>query len=241
VINTNDLSKIEILDKRRYTYRSELFYFDDSGMDDKTRIIIFSTSNNMKILSQHNHWYVDGTFDITPTMFTQLFSIHVYIKEVSIPLLYALLPNQTEKTYTKLFQMVKGLIDKSPLSIKSDFELAIINAARKVFKCNISCCFFHLSQSLVRKIQQNGLFVDVFYSKDFRLCHHLLKSLAFVPVEDVVKGFELVKAHAKKSCSKFQPIKEYFERNYITGLKKNSKTIRNSPRYAIEYWFLHER
>jgi len=40
----------------------------------------------------------------------------------------------------------------------TDFELAIINSVKAVFPgVPISCCYFHLGQSLYQKIQDEGL------------------------------------------------------------------------------------
>jgi len=46
----------------------------------------------------------------------------------------------------------------TPQRIMTDFELAIINSVKAVFPgVPISCCYFHLGQSLYQKIQDEGL------------------------------------------------------------------------------------
>ena len=55
----------------------------------------------MEILSESDHWYCDGTFDVSPTVFKQLYTIQIIKNGVLFPLVYALLPNKTQKTYLK--------------------------------------------------------------------------------------------------------------------------------------------
>jgi hypothetical protein len=42
------------------TYLNQIFYWDDSGRADKTRVIIFTTENNLRLLQQIREWLADG-------------------------------------------------------------------------------------------------------------------------------------------------------------------------------------
>lgn len=44
---------------------------------------------------------MDGTFKVTPSIFFQVYTIHVMYKDAVVPLVYALLPNKTEETYQR--------------------------------------------------------------------------------------------------------------------------------------------
>jgi len=46
------------------TKRNERFYWDDSGITDPERIIIFTTAKNIELLSEYPNWLMDGTFRI---------------------------------------------------------------------------------------------------------------------------------------------------------------------------------
>ena len=85
-------------------------------------------------------------------------------RTVPLPLVYALLSSKSEEEYKAVFDAVNSqagrfcLQDFEPDSIMSDFEFAILNAAEDVFPdIQMSCCFFHLKQSVFRKIQDLGL------------------------------------------------------------------------------------
>ena len=63
----------------KQTYRNEMFYLGECGTG-QNKIFIFSTPNNMLLLNEINAWYVDGTFDVAPKLFKQLFTQHVILK-----------------------------------------------------------------------------------------------------------------------------------------------------------------
>jgi len=76
---------------------------------------------------------------------------------VAFPFVYALLPNKTQASYERVFEVVKQKSAEyhihlpEPETIASDFELAIINAGRAAYPhSNPRLCFFHLGQSVYR-------------------------------------------------------------------------------------------
>lgn len=73
-------SRKEIIIPREYmtTFSKERFFWDDS--QDEDRILIFTTQNNLNILDKYHDWLADGTFDIAPRLYKQIFSIHVKYK-----------------------------------------------------------------------------------------------------------------------------------------------------------------
>ena len=83
-----------------------------------------------------------------------------------------------------------------PREILSKLELAIIRAAKEIFpEKRINTCFYHLLQSMYRKIHKLGLqdaYVDPENTevKDFV---HLTDELAIVPVCDFRRIFKLLK------------------------------------------------
>ncbi|CAF1126577.1 unnamed protein product [Brachionus calyciflorus] len=90
--NPQSLSELEIPDELKTTFKGYKFYFGDSGKTDKNRIIFFTTEQNLKILGTYPDWYSDGTFDIAPNIFKQVYTLHVDIRGTILPMLYALLP-----------------------------------------------------------------------------------------------------------------------------------------------------
>lgn len=107
------------------------FFLGDSGADDPERVIVFGTVDNIKWLKQNPQWFIDGTFDICPKLFLQLFTIQITKNAYTLPLVYALLPNKKSTTYKKLFDIVESKInaqtwrDADDLVWRADFELGI--------------------------------------------------------------------------------------------------------------------
>ena len=59
------------------TVSGEDFVLVDDGSSD--RIVIFCTLDNLHRLAEAETWFLDGTFHAAPTIFYQLFNIHVMI------------------------------------------------------------------------------------------------------------------------------------------------------------------
>jgi len=92
------LSDLFIPESLQKTYLNQIFYWDDSGRDDKTRVIVFTTENNLRLLQQIREWLADDTFDLAPKrVFKQVYSIHLIYKNKDLPMIYGLLPNKTQK------------------------------------------------------------------------------------------------------------------------------------------------
>ena len=68
------------------------FILGDDSNDDK--IVLFGTQSSLRLLSEAETYYVDGTFPITPSLFYQIFTIHIVKYNHSFPMVYALLPNK---------------------------------------------------------------------------------------------------------------------------------------------------
>ncbi|CAF0936737.1 unnamed protein product [Brachionus calyciflorus] len=236
--NPDSLQDIDLSAELRKSLRKENFFHDDSGQDDPSRILVFATDRNIHLINTNLDWYGDGTFDVSPLLFKQIFSIQAAINGKVIPLLCAILPDKKETTYDKLFSMIKVYLN-SPVSFSCDFEMAILNSLQRVFpSCQILGCWFHLCQNLWRHMQEYKLSKKENYKLSVYKSFQRLKCLPFVPQNDVPKAFELIKA---ESPVQFKPMIIYFETYYIGNLKKNSKSVRESPMFKHDLWNVFDR
>jgi hypothetical protein len=69
------------------------------------RHLLFATDTMLHLLSKAKTWYIDGTFKLVKHPFTQMLSIHAFIKNEDdqikqVPLLFALMSG---KKTTKLY------------------------------------------------------------------------------------------------------------------------------------------
>lgn len=227
-------SDIEFPEIYKTTENGEPFLLYDSGKSEN-RILIFSTTRNLQLLARSKHWYADGTYKTVPHLFQQLYTIHGLHNQISIPLVYALLPSKTEECYIRFLRALKNLEHAvNPSTIMIDFERAMVNAITVEFPAAIHRgCFFHFCQCLYRNIQSNGLKKRYDSDPEFAIKIRMLSALAFVPTSQVVKYFEQL-CDQDILPPEAQPVLDYFEDTWIGRPVRNHR--RRPPYFSHHIW-----
>ena len=242
----------EIPDPFKWTISAnkEEFALIDSGKDDPHRILGFTTNNFLRALMKSETCYGDGTFSVVPSeSFYQLYSIHGELSsDCSAPLVFLLLKNKDAKTYTRALSLIKEQVnglDWECNHFVMDFEKAFIKAVKDVLPdCDITLCFFHLGQSIMRNVSQHGLKVQYQEDSEKRILVNMLKALAFTPQEDVTHLFDEL---STEEWGEFESIRGYFEQVYIGTWKMvriardHPKLVRQTPDYPPETWNQFQR
>ncbi|EAT32996.1 AAEL014751-PA [Aedes aegypti] len=214
-------------------------------VEDTERALIYTTSDNIRKLSEAKYWVCDGTFDTVPGHFRQLFTIHASIapsQKHTYPMVYVLMSSKTESLYRQVFSTMIEKADEleielNPHSILTDLEKALINACKAEFPDSLHhTCFFHLSQNLWKHVQSGGL--QGAFSSDVELFIFFKKiqALAFLPWEKIPEAFEKLK---KTAPTILQDFVSYFETTYVSALWSVYDSINNEiPRTTnqIEAW-----
>ena len=87
---------------------TEMVVKGDQILEDGRRIILFSSNDHLEILACGKQILSDGTFSITPKLWTQVFIISVQVSEgVFIPVCFALLPDKKHSTCDAMFGMLR--------------------------------------------------------------------------------------------------------------------------------------
>jgi len=200
----------------------EFILYDSLSSDDsdaQNRIIIIGNQTVVDGLHRSSLWLADGTFKKVPNLFFQLYTIHFEFGSGIHPAaLYSLLPNKTEATYQRLLTQVVNLIPNCrPEVVLTDFEMAAQSAFRSHFPdARITGCYFHLSQSVMRKVGEIGMRPSYDSDDDIRTMVRCLAALAHVPAEDVGSSFEaLAAAMPQHPC--MDELLAYFENTYVRG------------------------
>ena len=198
----------------------------------KNQMLIFGTTESIDVLKNSPHWFADGTFDVCPRAFYQVYTIHAIKNGSVFPCLYILLSNKKQSMYQDLFSLVKEMCAlPNPETITVDFEMAAINAFHETFSETLVCgCFYHFTQSLYRKIQQLGLQKP--YAQDKRLSQQfkMFGALAYIPVPDVPAVFNQL-VDSMKDC-KYEKMKDFIKYFRVTYIGSESR----KPNFPIELW-----
>lgn len=209
------------------------FILFDSGEDDEMRILAMGKWELVECL-RGAEWFGDGTFQVVPLLFFQLYTLHARVGNNYPPCIYFLLPNKTNATYRRMIQAVMNLFENEelqPQRVLLDFEQAAISAFREEFpNSEISGCFFHLSQSVIRHVGTLGLIRRFRENVDgFQMLVRSLPALAFVPLDEVQTVFETLSG-AFPDEPETNQLLSYFESNYIRG------PANREPRFPPRLW-----
>ena len=204
------------------TAKNEQFLLHDSGPDSQQRILIFGTQRNLEMLELSRVWLADGTFQIAPSLFTQVYVIHAMrggpdlTKDGHLlPSLFVLLPNKTESIYSRMWEQIQILCPQAnPAEMLMDFEKAAINSFERRWPTSVvKGCFFHLTQNIWRKVQAGGM--QIRYSQDGELAIRIrmIAALAFAAPHEVASLFADVAGQLP--TPETDDLIGYFERTYI--------------------------
>jgi len=239
--NPKTLLELIIPDDYRTTFDGKPFLLFDSGPVEN-RILIFSTQKNLQLLQKCEHWFADGTFSTSPNLFYQIYTVHGIQFNNVIPSIFALLPNKTETTYVSFYNALQTLNESlNPKSIMVDFEKAAINAIQSVFtNTSVRGCFFHLSQSIWRHLQNLGFQKRYMEDSEFALQIRMMAALSFVPEEDVKNAWNELLDSEFYSLNEeiLTPLTNYFEDTWIGRLDRRNR--RKPALFPVTLWNCHK-
>lgn len=216
----------------------DMVLFDSGPGED--RFIILGCQQLLDGLARADLWLADGTFKVVPHIFFQLYSIHFNFGSGINPAgLYCLLTNKTGDTYRRLLSELKRLIPlAAPKKILVDFERATINAFADAYpSAVVTGCYFHLSQSVLRKVNEVGLKTIYESNDEVRGFVRCLPALAFVPAADVVEAFELLVETMPIDVDHLEEVISFFEHTYVRGRRQRGRGEHfGQPLFAIDMW-----
>jgi len=100
------------------------------------------------------------------------------------------IPEEFKDFTQSLLQLIPNA---NPERIMIDFEKAAVKTFSTKFPAaQITGCYFHLCQSLLRKINRVGLKQAYTTTPEFALALKMVPATTFLPVEQVEDGFNLV-------------------------------------------------
>ncbi|GFS03938.1 hypothetical protein ElyMa_002900600 [Elysia marginata] len=109
------------------------------------RHLLFFTKWQMDLLKNVRRWFVDATFKVVKAPFTQLWSVHTFVKAdqetKQVPLAFALMSGKRRRDYQAVLRGLKGELERlhgegasfDLEAVLADFEAAEWGAFRHVF------------------------------------------------------------------------------------------------------------
>ncbi|KAL0809842.1 hypothetical protein ABMA28_011331 [Loxostege sticticalis] len=191
------------------------FLVAEVGEEDK--ILLFASKLSRKIMqgsSSHNY-YGDGTFKSVAKPFYQLYTLHIDLHSDEnttslVPVVYALLPDKSQNTYTRLFRLIKELLGVTIKTFKSDYEIAAMNAVKAVFpQVKVSGCYFHYQKAVWKKAKE----LKVNRTSDQRNIIRRAAILPLLPPDYIAEGWQIIceKIEATRNMDNFL---HYFEKQW---------------------------
>jgi hypothetical protein len=189
---------------------------------DGRRHLVFATQNMVTLLARSKTWYIDGTFKVVKAPFTQLFSIHSFVRSgectKQVPLAFVLMSGKRKRGYRKVLRAIKRITTdtRKVQKIVIDFESALWRAIPQVFPdVSIHGCSFHWAQCIWRKIQNIGL-APAYKNDDaiHKLCRQFM-ALSYLPKEHIPTMFENLAA--KATTPLLTELATYIRSNWIEG------------------------
>lgn len=220
------------------------FLFVDNGGED--RIFAFASEEARQLLVTTSDYFADGTFKSCCRNFDQLYTIHGDIGSNGdvtniIPLIYAVLPDRSERTYIRLFDEIKlRLPFWQPKTFKVDYEIAAITAFRKSFPNSVvKGCNFHYNQSIWRRVQRLGLCTA--YNEDSEIRRHIrmCAALSHLPRSAIDDGWLYIMEHAPQN-DLLEEFNDYFVEQWLENSAMQDMWICYGERHrttnAVEGW-----
>ncbi|CAF3739739.1 unnamed protein product [Rotaria socialis] len=218
----------EIPDLYSKTLSKNSFLVVDKMITRRQRILLFSSSEQLKMLFGAETILMDGTFSTCPNMFDQVYTIHVIKYDQSFPCVFSLLSNRQKNTYHFMFNELKLIaaqmqLNFTPKVIMSDFEQGLLAVVKvELVTATHSSCYFHFTQVIYRAIQRVGLSTTYNDDDDIKQCCRKLMTLPLLPeaiIEDTYD--ELLAVMSTQLKDTLHNLLEYFQEQW----PKQAKTI----------------
>jgi len=190
---------------------------------DPDQMLVFASDDHLRLLAQSKTVFMDGTFNVCPALYFQLFSIHGVVEDTVVPLAYSLLPSKTRTTYFDMLALIRKTMADMQLSfdpdtLVSDFESSSIAAVKQQFpRARHVGCFFHFCQAVWRRIQELGLARRYKFDPDFQLHVKSHMALAFLPPADIPEIAQELRQNYQRDDA-VRAFHEYFAATWLDGV-----------------------
>lgn len=183
------IDEVTVPEKFRESILADYYY-------DGTRILVFCPIRCRKMICNITEYFVDGTFAVCPTPFSQIYNIlgdigSTFEKTKVVPLISAFMSNRTQNSYELLFHMIQSRLPEfKPYKVHCDYESAAINAIKENHpNVIIKGCYYHWCKNIwknAKKFKNNQ-------TKPEKRIVALTAVLPLLPPQYTLEGWEYIK------------------------------------------------
>ena len=186
------------------------------------RHILMMNETLKALLNSAQEWYIDATFRAVGLPFTQLWSVHAFLKHEQsvkqVPLAFCLMSGKSTEDYKAV---LKALLQELPApsvhTILLDFESAMWSAIAAILPdVLVKGCAFHWTQAVWRKVQNLGLAVSYMEKANTNKFIRRLLCLPFLPAESIPAMFNLIPSLPNIAIP-LQDLMAYIRATWITS------------------------
>ncbi|XP_015120521.1 uncharacterized protein LOC107043501 [Diachasma alloeum] len=194
---------------------------------------------------------MDGTFDVVPNMFLQLYSIHAPVdppeRSRTLPLVYTLMSSKSKECYDAFFGGLIEYAEANDIDLSQNHIITVLELAPIIVpdshfpEARNGACLFHLRQCVYRKLQSNKLVKDYGTNENFSIAIRQITSLAFLTATEIPPAWDELKEEIPE---KAKPIVDWFDDNYVHGKVirlLRGKPKRSAPKFPPSLWSVHDR
>lgn len=205
------------------------------------QIMIWATNECLSLMRYNGPTFIDCTFRSVPSPFVQCLIVMIYDAgtEIYIPCAYCLMTGKSEYLYRTIFHELIVLLEYSwmPQIITTDFEYALIGAIKHQFpNSHLHGCYFHMKQSLRRKLQKYRV-----NEMNMRSILVNIELLTFVRLDEITIGINFIKTKLVEDDN-LDNFWRYFERTWMRRFlpelwnlsNKSQLNIRGRTNNALE-------
>ena len=169
------------------------------------RNLVFASRQGLDLVRLSSLHQGDGTFDLPPEIFYQLYILLAVMDQKSYPAVFALLGDKSASMYRMMFEEIRKAILKplpldaplpqAPKAFMADFEVGAINQYRAVFPevKSVRGCFVHFKRNHWKTLTKIGLLTTLFAKcQEFEVLVKCIYSLAYVPPEQVTEYYQAI-------------------------------------------------
>ena len=207
---------IEDMDQAIQSFRGSIGFYRGSVNWGIEKAFIFLTEHQIMLLQQCDVLFIDATFKTAPNHSYQI--LNFAIKHGGFFFAgHVIMTSKTESLYKKVFEKILELTNTRPTTVMCDFERGLRSAVREIFNGSaVKGCFFHFSNSIVKKVAGSGLSTSYRNDQFFREYCHKLMALALLPPQDIESAFNAISMNRNLVLNpQYAEFKTYFDRNWL--------------------------